>query len=103
MQNNLKEPTWKTALKEEFNKPYMKELEVFLSQEEQEGKANAHKNRGWEKFTDKIIEIVNDECENVVFILWGTYAQEKAKFINKTKHLVLEAPHPSPLSAYRVF
>jgi len=200
MQKNLTEPTWKLALKEEFNKPYMKELEAFLNQEEQEGKnilpskelwfnalnstplnrvkvlilgqdpyptvghahglcfsaldpidplpkslqniykelksdlnidnthtgnlqawaeqgvlllnavltveegkANAHKKQGWEDFTDKVIELVNNECENVVFILWGAYAQKKAKFIDKTKHLVLEAPHPSPLSAYRGF
>ena len=103
MQKNLTEPTWKLALKEEFNKPYMKELEAFLSQEEQEEKANAHKNRGWEKFTDKIIEIVNDECENVVFILWGAYAQKKSKFIDEAKHLVIKEPHPSPLSAYRGF
>ena len=200
MQKNLTEPTWKTALKEEFNKPYIKELEAFLSQEEkegknilpskelwfnalnstplnkvkvlilgqdpyptlghahglcfsaldpihplpkslqniykelksdlninnthtanlqawaeqgilllnavltvEEGKANAHKNRGWEKLTDKIIQLVNDDCENVIFILWGAYAQKKSKFIDDTKHLVLKDPHPSPLSAYRGF
>jgi len=69
----------------------------------EEGKANAHKNRGWEKFTDKIIETVNEECENVVFVLWGNYAQKKAKFIDKSKHLIIQDPHPSPLSAYRGF
>ena len=200
MQKNLTEPTWKTALKEEFNKPYIKELEAFLSQEEkegknilpskelwfnalnstplnkvkvlilgqdpyptlghahglcfsaldpihplpkslqniykelksdlninnthtanlqawaeqgilllnavltvEEGKANAHKNRGWEKLTDKIIQIINEECENVVFVLWGAYAQKKSKFIDDAKHLVIKDPHPSPLSAYRGF
>jgi len=69
----------------------------------EEGKANAHKNRGWETFTDKIIEIVSNECENVVFILWGAYAQKKAKFIDHSKHLIIKDPHPSPLSAYRGF
>ena len=69
----------------------------------EEGKANAHKNRGWETFTDKIIETVNNECENVVFILWGAYAQKKAKFIDHSKHLIIKDPHPSPLSAYRGF
>jgi uracil-DNA glycosylase len=69
----------------------------------EEGKANAHKNKGWEEFTDKVIETVNDECENVVFILWGAYAQKKAKFIDEAKHLIIKDPHPSPLSAYRGF
>jgi len=69
----------------------------------EEGKANAHKNRGWERFTDKIIKVVNVECENVVFVLWGNYAQKKAKFIDESKHLIIKDPHPSPLSAYRGF
>jgi len=69
----------------------------------EEGKANAHKNKGWEKFTDKIIQEVNNNCDNVVFILWGAYAQKKAKFIDETKHLIIKDPHPSPLSAYRGF
>ena len=69
----------------------------------EEGKANAHKNKGWEEFTDKIIQIVNEECENVVFILWGNYAQKKSKFIDASRHLIIKDPHPSPLSAYRGF
>ncbi|CAA6827589.1 MAG: Uracil-DNA glycosylase, family 1 [uncultured Sulfurovum sp.] len=69
----------------------------------EEGKANAHKNKGWETFTDKVIQVVNAECSNVVFILWGAYAQKKAKFINEAKHLIIKDPHPSPLSAYRGF
>jgi len=69
----------------------------------EEGKANAHKNRGWERFTDKIIEVVNEECDNVVFVLWGNYAQKKAKLIDASKHLIIQDPHPSPLSAYRGF
>ena len=69
----------------------------------EEGKANAHKDKGWEQFTDKVISIVNTECENVVFVLWGAYAQKKGKQIDATKHLVINDPHPSPLSAYRGF
>ena len=200
MYNTITNPTWQTALKEEFSQPYIKDLEKFLNQEEkagknilpsknlwfnalnstpinkvkvlilgqdpyptaghahglcfsaldpihplpkslqniykelksdlgidnthtanlqlwaeqgilllnavltvEEGKANAHKNMGWEKLTDKIIQIVNAECENVVFVLWGAYAQKKSKFIDEEKHLVIKDPHPSPLSAYRGF
>ena len=69
----------------------------------EEGKANAHKNRGWEVFTNKIISIINEKCENVVFLLWGANAQKKGKYIDTTKHLVINDPHPSPLSAYRGF
>jgi len=67
------------------------------------GKSNAHQGRGWEKFTDKIIEIINRECENVVFILWGSYAQKKGVAIDTKKHMIIKSPHPSPLSAYRGF
>ncbi len=65
--------------------------------------ANAHQGQGWEIFTDKIISVVNAQCEHVVFMLWGSYAQKKAVMIDETRHLVLKAPHPSPLSAYRGF
>ena len=66
-------------------------------------KSDSHKEMGWEIFTDKIIEIVNKECENIVFILWGSYAQKKGKNIDTSRHYILKAPHPSPLSAYRGF
>jgi len=69
----------------------------------EESKANAHQGKGWETFTDKIISIVNEHCDNVVFMLWGSYAQKKGTMIDAQKHLVLKAPHPSPLSAYRGF
>lgn len=65
--------------------------------------ANAHQGKGWEQFTDKIISIVNQHCEHVVFMLWGSYAQKKGAMIDNSKHLVLKAPHPSPLSAHRGF
>jgi uracil-DNA glycosylase len=69
----------------------------------EDSKANAHQGKGWETFTDKIIATVNEQCEHVVFMLWGAYAQKKAAMIDSTKHLVLKAPHPSPLSAHRGF
>lgn len=65
--------------------------------------AGSHRDKGWEKFTDKVIEVINENHTPVVFILWGSYAQAKGKIIDRKKHLVLEAPHPSPLSSYRGF
>ncbi|MBE5957672.1 MAG: uracil-DNA glycosylase [Lachnospiraceae bacterium] len=65
--------------------------------------ANSHQNMGWEKFTDAIIEAVNAKDEPVVFLLWGAPAGRKEKMLTNSKHLVLKAPHPSPLSAYRGF
>ena len=69
----------------------------------EQGRAGSHQGRGWEIFTDKAIQLVNDQCRGVVFLLWGSYAQKKAAFIDTQKHLVLKAPHPSPLSAHRGF
>ncbi|MCV2403935.1 uracil-DNA glycosylase [Marinomonas sp. C2222] len=68
-----------------------------------EGKAGSHQKKGWETFTDRIIELINKEHEGVVFMLWGSYAQKKGCQIDKAKHCVLESVHPSPLSAYRGF
>lgn len=65
--------------------------------------AASHQGQGWEKFTDQIISLVNEKCEHVVFILWGAYAQKKAAFVDRKKHLVLESVHPSPLSSHRGF
>lgn len=65
--------------------------------------AGSHQNRGWETFTDAVISTIANQCENVVFILWGSYAQRKGSFINSNRHLILKSPHPSPLSAYRGF
>lgn len=65
--------------------------------------AASHKGKGWEQFTDAVIRAVNEVDRPVVFILWGKPAQEKKKMLNNSKHLILEAPHPSPLSAYRGF
>lgn len=65
--------------------------------------AASHQGKGWETFTDNVIKEVNDRCQNVVFLLWGSYAQKKEAYIDKSKHCVLKAAHPSPLSAYRGF
>lgn len=67
------------------------------------GRAASHRERGWERFTDAIIREVNAKAEPVVFMLWGSYAQKKAAFVDPYKHLVLKAPHPSPLSAHNGF
>lgn len=69
----------------------------------EEGKAAAHQGRGWEEFTDRIIHLLNERKENIVFILWGSYAQKKAAFVDRKKHFVIESVHPSPLSAHRGF
>jgi len=69
----------------------------------EEAQAASHQGKGWERFTDAVIRKVNDECEAVVFILWGSYAQRKAAFVDTSRHLVLKAPHPSPLSAHNGF
>lgn len=66
-------------------------------------KAASHQNRGWEQFTDCAIRELNERRRNLVFLLWGAYAQQKGKIIDRTKHCVIESTHPSPLSAYRGF
>ncbi|NRF24685.1 uracil-DNA glycosylase [Vibrio coralliilyticus] len=69
----------------------------------EQGKAHSHAKTGWETFTDKVIEAVNQHQSGVVFLLWGSHAQKKGRFIDRNKHHVLAAPHPSPLSAHRGF
>jgi uracil-DNA glycosylase len=65
--------------------------------------AGSHQNKGWEIFTDSVIDIINREKSNIVFFLWGSYAQKKGESIDRSKHLILESVHPSPLSAARGF
>ena len=67
------------------------------------GQAASHRDRGWERFTDAVIRLVNARPQPVVFMLWGSYAQKKAAFVDPSRHLVLKAPHPSPLSAHNGF
>lgn len=65
--------------------------------------AGSHQNKGWEQFTDRAIAELNEHRENLVFMLWGSYAQKKGQIVDANRHLVLRAPHPSPLSAHRGF
>lgn len=67
------------------------------------GNAGSHQRRGWEEFTDAAIRILAEKRSNLVFILWGSYAQRKGAFIDRNRHLVLSSPHPSPLSAHAGF
>ena len=69
----------------------------------EQANAGAHQKRGWETFTDKVIEVLNQERDHLVFLLWGSYAQKKGALIDRDRHCVLSAPHPSPLSAHRGF
>jgi len=67
------------------------------------GRAGSHQGRGWEAFTDSVVDVLNRERQHLVFMLWGSYAQKKGAGIDRNRHLVLTAPHPSPLSAHRGF
>lgn len=109
MQNILKE------IKEDLTKesscqdgdltPWAKQgvllLNTILTVEE--SKAKSHHKLGWELFTDNIIKYISQNCENVVFLLWGAPSISKSKLIDESKHYILSSPHPSPLSAYRGF
>ncbi len=66
-------------------------------------KAGSHQGKGWEEFTDRVIELLNEKRNGVVYMLWGSYAQRKASFVDEERNLVLKSPHPSPLSAHRGF
>lgn len=67
------------------------------------GRPGSHQNRGWEIFTDQVVDVLNRERRDLVFMLWGRYAQHKGRLVDGDKHLVLKAPHPSPLSAHQGF
>jgi uracil-DNA glycosylase len=67
------------------------------------GRAASHQGRGWEQFTDRIVAVLNEEREHLVFMLWGAYAQRKGAIVDRSRHCVLTAPHPSPLSVHRGF
>lgn len=69
----------------------------------EQAQAGSHQRKGWEQFTDAVIHALNEQREHIVFILWGSYAQKKAAFLDEGRHLVLKSPHPSPLSAHRGF
>ena len=67
------------------------------------GQAASHQGKGWEVFTDRVISLLNERGNDLVFLLWGSYAQRKGAMIDRNRHLVLQSPHPSPLSAHRGF
>ncbi len=69
----------------------------------EEAKAKSHHNLGWERFTDNIITHINEKFDNIVFVLWGANAIKMSRFVDKNRHHILTAPHPSPLSSYRGF
>jgi len=69
----------------------------------EQGRAGAHQGQGWEMFTDAIVNKLNEQCDGLVFLLWGSYAHKKGQFIDQAKHKVLRSVHPSPLSAHRGF
>jgi len=69
----------------------------------QQGEPGSHQGKGWELFTDQIIDILNAQSKPLIFVLWGAYAQKKGRMINQQRHRVIQSPHPSPLSAYRGF
>lgn len=69
----------------------------------EQSQAASHQGKGWEQFTDKVISVLNEEKQGLVFLLWGSYAQKKGQFIHTDRHCVLKAPHPSPFSAHTGF
>jgi uracil-DNA glycosylase len=101
LQNDLGIPPAEHGFLESWAKQGVLLLNATLSVEA--GRAGSHQNKGWEQFTDAVIEHLNREREHLVFVLWGSYAQKKGAHIDRRKHLVLSSPHPSPLSAHRGF
>ncbi len=109
LQNIYKEISSDLGIKKDFSQGNLENwakqgvflLNTILSVEK--NKAGSHAIFGWEKFTDEVIRILSREKEGIVFMLWGNYARSKKKLIDDKKHLILEASHPSPLSAHRGF
>ncbi|PZM14067.1 uracil-DNA glycosylase [Rhizobium tubonense] len=101
MQSDLGIPPARHGFLESWAKQGVLLLNSVLTVEE--SRAASHQGKGWERFTDAVIRTVNDECNAVVFMLWGSYAQKKAAFVDASRHLVLKAAHPSPLSAHNGF
>lgn len=97
IQNDLGQPIPKTGNLERWAKQGVLLLNATLTVES--GKAGSHQNKGWERFTDAVVKCVSDEKKNVVFMLWGRYAQDKGSIIKTEDHFVLKSKHPSPMSA----
>jgi len=101
LQSDLGIPAVQHGYLESWAKQGVLLLNAVLTVED--SKPNSHQGKGWETFTDKVIATVNEQCQQVVFMLWGSYAQKKGTVIDSKRHLILKAPHPSPLSAHRGF
>lgn len=97
IQDDLGKPVPKTGNLERWAKQGVLLLNATLTVES--GKAGSHQNKGWERFTDAVVKCVSDEKKNVVFMLWGRYAQDKGSIIKAENHYVLKSKHPSPMSA----
>lgn len=101
LQNDLSIPPAKHGYLVHWSEQGVMLLNSVLTVEQ--GKPASHQGRGWEVFTDKVIEVLNQQKTGLVFLLWGSYAHKKGQFIDKQKHLVLTAPHPSPFSVHKGF
>lgn len=101
IKSDLNQPTPESGNLERWAKQGILLLNTTLTV--REGIPASHQNRGWETFTDKLIELISKEKKNVVFILWGAHAQKKSALIDAEKHLILSSAHPSPFSAARGF
>ena len=101
LQNDLNCAAPQTGFLEPWAQQGVLLLNATLTVEKAE--AGSHQKKGWEQFTDKVISVLNQREKPLAFVLWGSYAQKKGAFIDENKHLVLKAPHPSPLSAHRGF
>lgn len=101
LENDLNCPLPKSGCLEHWAKQGVLLLNTVLTVEA--GKPQSHAKIGWQQFTDKVIECLNEHTQGIVFLLWGAPAQQKARIINPFKHRILTAPHPSPLSAHRGF
>lgn len=101
LQADLKIPISKHGFLQNWSEQGVLLLNAVLTVEQ--SAAASHQGKGWEKFTDRIIRELNDRRDGLVFVLWGSYAQKKAAFVDRKRHLVIESPHPSPLSSHRGF
>ncbi len=101
LQNDLQIPISNHGCLTHWAKQGVLLLNSVLSVEQ--GRAASHQGQGWERFTDQVIALINEKRQGVVFLLWGSYAHKKGQLIDRSRHLVLQAPHPSPLSAHRGF
>lgn len=101
LQNDLGQPVPESGNLEKWANQGVLLLNATLTVEA--SMAGSHQKKGWETFTDAVLEVVSMKKDNIVFILWGAYAQKKGEFLDENKHLILKSPHPSPFSAHSGF